>query len=59
MDQSDRCTVFKDDMTELYDKVYQADGLIIASPVYEMNIPGGQRSWTSGGDCRRFPKSLP
>ena len=37
-DQSDRCTVFKDDMTELYDKVYQADGLIIASPVYEMNI---------------------
>lgn len=37
-DKSDRCTVFKDDMTDLYDKVYQADGLIIASPVYEMNI---------------------
>lgn len=37
-DESDRCTVFKDDMTELYDKFYQADGVIIASPVYEMNI---------------------
>ena len=37
-DKSDRCTVFKDDMTELYDKFYEADGVIIASPVYEMNI---------------------
>ena len=37
-DNSDRCTVFTDDMTELYDKVYQAYGLIIASPVYEMNV---------------------
>ena len=37
-DQSDRCTVFSDDMTPLYDKVYEADGIIIASPVYEMNI---------------------
>lgn len=25
-DKSDRCTVFKDDMTELYDKFYEADG---------------------------------
>lgn len=37
-DQSDRCTVFKDDMSELYDRFYQADGVIIASPVYEMNV---------------------
>lgn len=37
-DQSDRCTVFDDDMSELYDKFYQTDGVIIASPVYEMNI---------------------
>lgn len=37
-DDSDRCTVFNDDMTELYDKVYQADGIIIATPVYEMNV---------------------
>lgn len=37
-DHSDRCTVFKDDMTELYKKVYEADGILIASPVYEMNI---------------------
>ncbi len=36
--QSDRCTVFQDDMTELYDKFYEADGIIIASPVYEMNV---------------------
>ncbi len=27
-----------DDMRELYDTFYQADGYIIASPVYEMNI---------------------
>ena len=33
-----RCTVYEDDMTPLYEKVYQADGMIIASPVYEMNI---------------------
>lgn len=37
-DEADRCTVFQDDMTILYDKVYEADGIIIASPVYEMNI---------------------
>lgn len=37
-DESDRCTVFNDDMTELYDKFYQADGIIIMSPVYDMNI---------------------
>lgn len=37
-DESDRCTVFQDDMTELYDKFYQADGVIIMSPVYDMNI---------------------
>lgn len=36
--KSDCCTVFQDDMTELYEKFYQADGIIIASPVYEMNI---------------------
>ena len=29
-DESDRCTVFTDDMTELYDKFYEADGIIIA-----------------------------
>ncbi len=37
-DESDRCTVFEDDMTELYNKFYEADGVIIASPVYEMSI---------------------
>lgn len=37
-DESDRCTVYQDDMTELYDKFYEADGVIIATPVYEMNI---------------------
>lgn len=37
-DDSDRCTVYEDGMTELYEKFYQADGIIIASPVYEMNI---------------------
>ena len=37
-DESDRCTVFNDDMTELYDKFYEADGIIIASPVYEMSV---------------------
>ena len=37
-ENSDRCAVFQDDMTPLYDKFYQADGIIIASPVYEMNL---------------------
>lgn len=35
---SDRCAVYEDGMTELYDKFYRADGIIIASPVYEMNV---------------------
>lgn len=35
---SDTCTVFQDDMTSLYEKFYKADGIIIASPVYEMNL---------------------
>lgn len=34
---SDRCVIFKDDMTdELVDAFYDCDGIIIASPVYEM-----------------------
>ncbi|MCI8477479.1 MAG: flavodoxin family protein [Oscillospiraceae bacterium] len=37
-DDSDRCTVYHDDMDELYDKFYQADGIIIGSPVYDMNV---------------------
>ncbi|MFA9463415.1 MAG: flavodoxin family protein [Velocimicrobium sp.] len=35
---SDTCTIYEDDMTPLYEKFYQADGIIIASPVYEMNL---------------------
>ena len=35
---SDRCTVYTDDMTPLYDKVWEADGLLIMCPVYDMNI---------------------
>lgn len=35
---ADSCTIYKDDMTPLYEKFYEADGIIIASPVYEMNI---------------------
>ena len=37
-DDSDRCTVFHDDMDELYDKFFQADGIIIGCPVYDMNV---------------------
>ncbi len=37
-DDSDRCTIYEDDMTPLYDKFYEADGIIIACPVYDMNI---------------------
>ena len=36
--KADHCTVFQDDMTPLYEKFYNADGIIIASPVYEMNV---------------------
>lgn len=38
LDDSDRCTVFHDDMDELYDKFFQADGIIIGCPVYDMNV---------------------
>ena len=38
-DESDRCTVFaNDDMAPLYDKFFEADGILIMSPVYDMNI---------------------
>ncbi|MEL7610201.1 MAG: flavodoxin family protein [Bacillota bacterium] len=37
-ENSDRCTVYKDDMVELYDKFYQADGYFIGSPVYDQNL---------------------
>lgn len=37
-DESDRCTVYEDDMTPIYDKVFNADGMIIMCPVYDMNI---------------------
>ncbi len=36
-DNLDRCAIFHDDMDELYDLFYEADGILIASPVYEMN----------------------
>lgn len=35
---SDHCVVFHDDMDDLYEKLYRADGIIVASPVYTMNI---------------------
>ncbi len=37
-DNSPYCSVFHDDMDELYDKVYNCDGLLVSTPVYEMNI---------------------
>ena len=37
-EESDRCTLHDDDMTPLYDTFYNADGYIIASPVYDMSI---------------------
>jgi len=39
-DNSSYCTLHHDDMDELYDRFYQADGYIIASPVYEMGVTG-------------------
>ncbi|WKY46872.1 flavodoxin family protein [Eubacteriaceae bacterium ES3] len=36
-DKADRCTVYEDDMAPLYDKFYEADGILIISPVYDMN----------------------
>ena len=35
---SDKCVIYNDDMNELYEYFYEADGYIIASPVYEMGI---------------------
>lgn len=36
-ENKDRCLVFHDDMDELYDMFYEADGYLMASPVYQMN----------------------
>ena len=51
-DGSDRCSIFNDDMTELYDKIYDADAIILGSPVYYMNMTAqmatfiGRTQWT-------------
>ncbi len=37
-EQSTMCILWDDDMKELYDKFYQADGYIFGSPVYEMGV---------------------
>jgi multimeric flavodoxin WrbA len=39
-DEKDYCVIYDDDMKDLYDMFYQADGYIVASPVYEMCITG-------------------
>ncbi len=35
-EKQDHCVIYDDDMQDYYEKVYQADGIIIASPVYNM-----------------------
>ena len=35
---STTCCVYKDDMTELYEKFYNCDAIIVASPVYFMSM---------------------
>lgn len=37
---ANHCVIYNDDMKELYDPFYEADGYIIASPVYEMGVSG-------------------
>lgn len=37
---ADHCTLWDDDWTKMYRKVFDADGLIIASPVHSMGITG-------------------
>ncbi len=34
----DRCAIWEDGMTPLYDVFYQADGYVFGSPVYEMGV---------------------
>jgi len=38
--EADYCVIFDDDMTDLYQPFYHADGYIVASPVYNMNVTG-------------------
>ena len=38
IEEMDRCAIWEDDMTPLYDKFYGADGYIIGSPVYEYSV---------------------
>jgi multimeric flavodoxin WrbA len=37
-EDADRCLIYEDDMSKLYDSFYEADGYIFASPVYDMGI---------------------
>ncbi len=37
-DQNTHCSIYHDDMDELYDKVYECDGILISTPVYEMSV---------------------
>lgn len=37
-DKKPMCVIWHDDMVELYDKFYNADGYIFGSPVYEMGV---------------------
>lgn len=37
-EEKPHCVLWEDDMTELYDKFYNADGYIFGSPVYEMGV---------------------
>jgi multimeric flavodoxin WrbA len=39
-EDADRCLVWEDYMSKLYDSFYEADGYIFASPVYDMGITG-------------------
>lgn len=39
-ENAEYCVIYDDDMKDLYQPFYDADGYIIASPVYEMGITG-------------------
>lgn len=42
---TDRCNLWDDDMTGLYDSFYSADGYIFGSPVYEMGVNSQMASY--------------
>ncbi len=48
--ETGRCAV-KDDFQQLYDKILQADAIILASPIFFMNVSGQMKAFIDRFQC--------